>query len=235
MLVRPAGVVIGSTTVGACVPITLLAMLPIVIMGAGGMGREALAWAIDTYPERQVVGFLEDRGAEAGKTVAGVPVLGTADWLEANRADCVVAIGAPRSRQRAMGRLHRLGMSPLTVVHPSAYVGPGVRLGEGTIVCPNVTLTRDIMVGDAVIVNYGAQIGHDCRIGDFVFVAPGVNLAGNVAVGVGTDIGIGASIIQGTAIGAWTRVGAGAAVIHDIPDGVTAVGVPCRPLPSRDG
>ncbi|WP_304412082.1 acetyltransferase [Synechococcus sp. CB0205] len=41
-------------------------------------------------------------------------------------------------------------------------------------------------------------------------------------------IGIGASVIQQIRIGADVIVGAGAAVVSDLPDGVTAVGVPAR-------
>ena len=39
---------------------------------------------------------------------------------------------------------------------------------------------------------------------------------------------MGASIIQDTRIGIAVTVGAGAAVIHELPDGVTAVGVHCK-------
>jgi len=49
-----------------------------------------------------------------------------------------------------------------------------------------------------------------------------------VEIGDRSWIGIGASVIQQIRIGADVIVGAGAAVVHDLPDGVTAVGVPAR-------
>lgn len=207
-------------------------MLPIVILGAGGMGREALAWIIDAYPARDIVGFLDER-AVPGTTVADFSVLGTDSWLDGNGADVVVAIGASRARQAAVVRLRHRGISPLTVVHPTAYVGPGVTIGQGSIICPNVTLTRDVSVGHAAIVNYGAQVGHDCSVEDWAFIAPGVNLAGNVTVETGANVGIGASAVQGVTIGKWSTIGAGAVVIDDIPAGSTAVGVPCRPTGAK--
>lgn len=206
--------------------------LPAVVVGAGGMGREALAWLRDVQPDREVVGFLDD-GRPAGTIVAGLSVLGELDWLAEHRAACVVGIGTPTSRRDVVARLRALDATLVTVVHPGATVGPDVAIGAGSIVGPNVTLTRDIVLGDVVIVNYGAQVGHDCRIGAHAFVAPGVSLAGNVTVGDGADVGIGASVIQGVTVGAWSRIGAGAAVVDDIPPDVTAVGVPCRPLPGK--
>lgn len=206
---------------------------PCVVVGAGGMGREALSWLQDAQPGREVVGFL-DEGMRVGTTVVGVPVLGALDWLSEHRAASVVGIGSPSARRDVVARLRGLGASLVTVVHPSAAIGPDVVIGPGSIVGPNVTLTRDIDLGEAVIVNYGAQVGHDCSIGAHAFIAPGVNLAGNVTVGEGADVGIGASVIQGVTVGAWSRIGAGAAVVDDLAPHVTAVGVPCRPLPGQD-
>jgi acetyltransferase-like isoleucine patch superfamily enzyme len=55
-------------------------------------------------------------------------------------------------------------------------------------------------------------------------------LAGTVACGEDVFIGTGAVIIPGIHIGARAIVGAGATVIRDVPDGVTVVGCPARPV-----
>jgi len=205
-----------------------------VIYGAGGMGREALAWLRDVDGRADVAGFLDDDPELSGSRVADLAVLGDSEWLEPG-VDVVVAVGAPRARRAVVERVLRLGASLRTVVHPSAYVGARTTIGAGSIVCPNVTLTVDITIGDAVIVNYGARIGHDGQVGDYAFVGPGVHLAGAVCVGEGAEVGIGASVIQGIQVGRWSRVGAGAVVVRDVPDDVTAVGVPARPISSAAG
>ena len=61
-----------------------------------------------------------------------------------------------------------------------------------------------------------------------VHICPGAHLAGEVSVGSRTWIGIGASVIQQVSIGCDVIVGAGAAVVSDLPNNVTAVGVPAR-------
>ena len=202
-----------------------------VIVGTGGMGREAAAWVDDADHGRELVGFLDDDPATHGATVARLPVLGGVDWLADHRdVEVVLAIGAPIARDAVLSRLDALGQRLATVVHPSAYVGPRVQVEDGAIVCPGVVLTCDIEVGRAAILNYGAQVGHDGVIGRCAFVAPGANLGGNVTVGACADVGIGASVIQGRSIGERAVVGAGAVVIRDVPAETTVVGVPAAPL-----
>jgi acetyltransferase-like isoleucine patch superfamily enzyme len=71
-------------------------------------------------------------------------------------------------------------------------------------------------------------VDHDAVLGDGVHVCPGARVAGEVTVGDATWLGIGSSVIQRVRVGADVTVGAGAAVVRDLPDGVTAVGVPAR-------
>ena len=202
-----------------------------VIVGAGGMGREAAAWALDADPRRELVGFVDDDPATHGTEVAGLPVLGSVDeFTRLGDAEVVVAIGNPASRHDVVRRLDSVEARIATIVHPDACLGPRVQIADGAIICPGVVLTCDIRVERAAIVNYGALIGHDGVIGPFSFIAPGVNLGGNVTVGAFADVGLGASVIQGCTIGQRTVVGAGAVVIRDVPERTTVVGVPAAPL-----
>jgi NAD(P)-dependent dehydrogenase (short-subunit alcohol dehydrogenase family) len=52
-----------------------------------------------------------------------------------------------------------------------------------------------------------------------------LDLSGRVALVTGASSGLGAQFAR-------TLAGAGAAVVSDLPDGVTAVGVPARVLPT---
>jgi sugar O-acyltransferase (sialic acid O-acetyltransferase NeuD family) len=208
----------------------------IVIVGTGGMGREAAAWVTDLGRGGDLLGFLDDDTAKHGSTVVGLPVLGGLDRLERGDLDVEVvpAIGSPAGRARVLDLLGAAGVRWATIVHPSATIGPRVTIEAGAIVCPGAILTCDVTVGRGTIVNYGAMVGHDGVIGACCFVAPGVRLGGNVTVGEQADVGIGASVIQGITIGDRAVVGAGAVVIRDVPADTTVVGVPARAI-RREG
>jgi sugar O-acyltransferase (sialic acid O-acetyltransferase NeuD family) len=201
---------------------------PLVVLGAGGLGRETAVWA--RRAGHDVLGFLDREPASHGTMVGDLPILGDLDWLERASDDvaCVVAVGAPRARRDLAARVRALGHLLATVVDPTAVLGDRVKLGTGTIVCAGATVTCDVVVGDGVVLSVGCAVHHDDVVGDHAFVGPGAQLSGNVTIGAGAWIGVGASIVQGVTVGAGTVVGAGAVVAADLPPDVTAVGVPAR-------
>lgn len=137
-----------------------------------------------------------------------------------------LGIGSNRARQKVFEKIAAQGITPLTIVHPTASVSPDARLGEGTVVMPLAVINASAEIGKGAIINSGAIIEHDCVLGDFVHVSPNAALAGAVSVGARTHIGIGSSVIQEVAIGNDCMIAAGAAVVGALPDGVMAAGVP---------
>lgn len=214
-------------------------MTDVVIVGAGGHGREtldvveALVAAGESW---RMCGFLDDAPAHRGLAIRRHPVLGGVDWLcePANAGIAyVLGVGSAAGKGRILERLRGSGARPATLVHPSASLTRHVRLGEGTVIAARALLTSDVTLGPHVYVNVGASVSHDCVIGERCHLAPGSRLAGHVRVGSGCEIGIGAVVIQGITIGDDVIVGAGAVVIRDVAAGQTVVGVPARPIGGR--
>lgn len=214
-------------------------MQDIVIVGAGGLGREISEWVEDineVAPAFRLLGFLDDDGRRHGQVCHGVTILGGTEWLEAQpkTVGVVVGVGSPPAKRRVIERLRAAGVTSFPrIVHPQAVVGRFVEVGEGTVVCPGAIVTTDVRLGRFVTLNFGLTVGHDARVDDYVTLAPGVNLSGYVHVGEGCDLGAGAVVVPSAEIGAWSIVGAGAAVTRSLPPNCTAVGVPARPIKTR--
>jgi sugar O-acyltransferase (sialic acid O-acetyltransferase NeuD family) len=210
----------------------------IVIIGAGGFGREVEQWIADVnqeHPRFHVRGFLDADPARHGGAIHDLPVLGYLEWLD-DRSDCaaVIAIGGPRHKFHIAAELARRGVATPPIVHPRALIGRDVVIGTGTVVCPDVILTTDIAVGAFSTLNIDLTVGHDARIHDFVTLAPGVHVSGNVVLEEGCELGTGVNVVPGVRVGGWSIVGAGATVASDIPANVTAVGIPAKAVKSRE-
>ncbi len=79
-------------------------------------------------------------------------------------------------------------------------------------------------------INNLVHIAHNVRIGRRCLLNARVNISGSVAIGDEAVIGTGAAVRDGVKIGKKAYVGMGAAVVKDVPEGITVVGVPAKPM-----
>lgn len=211
-------------------------MQSIVILGAGGFGREVLDIIIaqNKVSKRwKILGFVDENPELKGKVLNGYPVLGSFDWfskIDLKEIRVVCAIGDNISKKKVVEKAKGVGLRFANVVHPSVIMTEFVTLGEGVIICAGCILTNQITIGNHVIINLDVTIGHDSIIEDFCTLSPGVHISGRNKIGEGANVGTGAVTIQGIVIGRWSIIGAGAVVAQDIPDKVVAVGVPAKPI-----
>jgi len=213
----------------------------VLIVGAGGHGSEVRAYVENVgaaHEHVRLLGFIDDnrsKGPWLGtKVLGGLPELETLAHEEKdNTFHYITACGDNPVRCRLVRTIEAFGMEnlrPWTLRHPSSQIGPEVQIGQGTLLAPNVIITTRARIGHHCILNVKVSVSHDCVIGDFVNINPGAVICGSVDIGAGAYIGAGAVIKDRIRIGRGVTVGAGAVVVHDLPDGITVVGVPARAI-----
>lgn len=206
-------------------------MSALLIIGAGGHGKVVADAALESGKWDDIF-FLDDAWPEKQKSGCW-DIRGKLDELSDWKTRCsnaVVAIGNNQLRLAIYTRLVAAGYDIATVIHPSAQVSRFAKLGAGSVVFANAVINVDAEIGEATIINTAATVDHDCRLGNGLHVAPGAHLGGGVVVGDFAWIGIGAAVRHYITIGKNVTIGAGAVVVSDVAEGVTAVGVPARPL-----
>lgn len=212
----------------------------IVIVGAGGFGRE-VQWLIERINQESVrwkiAGYIDDAFPK-GTVINGNPVIGSIEFLAEYKENIsvVCAIGNPVTRNVVIQKLlknPRLAFP--NIMDTSVAYSEHIEMGKGNIICAGTMLTTNIRIGDFNIINLNCTLGHDDVLASYVTVYPGANISGNVKIGELAEIGTGTSVIQGKTIGRRAVTGAGAVVIRDVPPECTAVGVPARVVKKLSG
>lgn len=207
-------------------------MKNIVIVGAGGVGRET-SLIIQQINELKItwnlIGFIDDDVNSWGNVINGYPVIGGMDSLEKLSLDTyvVVAIANYKVKKRIVNKINNR-FKFATIVHPRVWLHDYMTLGEGTIIYEGAILTTNIKVGNHVIISPKCGIGHDSIIKDYVSLLWNVNVSGNDIIEEGVMMGSASTVIQGKRIGKGSTVGAGAVVIDNIDSYSTVVGVPAK-------
>ena len=208
----------------------------LVVVGAGGMGREMfevlqLANALESRFE--LLGFLDDDPPQSDLLDAYGPVLGGTERLVELGASFMLGFGQPSVRRRfdEIGRAAALE-SPViveqtSIVRSTAVLGPGTHVGTMALINSWCKIGRQVRVG------FSALVAHDSVVGDYVNVRQGALVSGGVTIGDDAVIGAGAIVLENLTIGAGATVGAGAIVTRDVKPGETVVGNPARPLRRR--
>lgn len=211
-------------------------MKDLIIIGAGGLGRETI-WTAERInavkPEWNILGFIDDKPSYKGKIIDGYRVLGnSADVATYPDAYYVCAVGSAKIRKSAVEKFLRIApVKFATLIDPACvWCKDRSTIGEGCIICAHTYITVDAKIGNHVYFGADGTVGHDARIDDFVTCYPGVNVSGTTHISTACEIGAGSQIIQGVNVGERTIVGAGSVVIRDLPPECTAVGAPAKPI-----
>lgn len=235
-------------------------MKNLLIIGAGGFGREVLNWVLDHSRngiDWKIKGFLDSRvNVLTGFATdsAGIPdavpylpevhahfrrdfgIVGDPMTYVPGPDDIFLcAVGDPVDRQRYAKRIIDKGGYFIALVHPKALVSTFASLGRGSIIGPFASVSPDAKIGEFVTVNSYTGIAHDVKIGDWCEIDGHCLIAGRARIGTGVRVHGGAIITPDSIVGDEAVVGAGSVVLGRIPAGVTVFGNPAKRLSWKEG
>jgi len=142
--------------------------MQLIILGAGGFGRTVADVAAQSgaYDE---IRFLDDNAQTED-------VIGKCADVSSHVDENTVfypAFGNNESRVSWLKRLAENGCKIATIVHPTAYVSPTVRMAEGNVVLPHAIVNTGCELKVGCIVNCGAIVDHGCVLEEGVHVCLG--------------------------------------------------------------
>lgn len=212
-------------------------MKDLIIIGAGGYGREVLQLALDIQEQRpetdwRVKGFITDiPGDFAEKDTLGYEIIGdiTNHVVQAN-AVYAFAIADIPFKKKVTERFLAQGAEFATLIHPGAIISRTAKIGLGSIIYPRAVVTADANVGKFVRIGGGTTVGHDVVIGDYTVINGICGINGYVNIGQEVFVGSHAVICPHAKVGNSARVGAGSVVLHNVKPGITVFGNPAKKM-----
>ena len=204
----------------------------IVIVGAGGFGREVASWYLDSYGYEQNIVFLDD--TKTGVIAIGphqFRVVSDLDTYVRNSHDKVLmGVASPYAKQDIANKFGQKNIQFSTFIHKSVIRSLGADIGEGSIICPNSVLSDNVKLGKLTTVNLCCTIGHDSSIGDYTTLSSHVDITGRCQIGKFVFWGSGSRIIPNKYISDGCKIGAGSLIMHNIPEGKTVYCPPSKTM-----
>lgn len=201
-------------------------MRDLFIVGAGGLGREAV-WTVERInkasqqPMWNVIGFADDDPKKARGNFEGYPMLGSCEQASKDYpgASVFVAVGDNQIRRDIYRRLR--GHDFPALIDPSAQVSPTTEFRHGTYIACEAVVSVGTEIGKFVIINARAGVGHDSTVGDFCNICPGVTLSGHTTLEEDVMMGANSCTAPGMKVGKGAQVCAGTPVLKNVEPGTT--------------
>lgn len=210
-------------------------MKHLVILGAGGMGREVyhLATQCCGYgKDFDIKGFLDDNPHALDHfSFPYPPIIGPISDYEIQADDVFTcSMGNVKTKFEIITQIEAKGGRFINLIHPDSYVSGTARTGHGLLIFHNAHIGSEAVVGNHVMLQSYAAIGHDAIIGDFTRIDPKASVVGGVKVGNRVTLHTLSVINHKVIVGDDAVVGALSFVIRKVKPGTTVLGNPAKEL-----
>ena len=205
-------------------------MKDIVIIGAGGFGREVavhIERINEAEPQWNLLGYIDE---EASETPEGYKIFGNLDhFLTMDRSIYYfIAIANSQARERIAKRCEEAGFKAATLIYPNVRFGPLVEVGEGSYLGRDCSFMNNVKIGKHCVIQSMTVIGHDTVVGDYTsFMTDGL-IGGESVIGSHCYFVLRCTMINRVKTTDRCTFGACACVVKDAMEPGTYVGIPAR-------
>ena len=207
-------------------------MKNLVIIGAGGCGREVLQWAKDINKKEQrwnIRGFLDDDPDALDGLKCDISIISSVDAYTIDPCDeFVCCVGNSATRKKIVDKLEAKGAVFVTLIHPNAVIADTCTLGKGTIIYPYALISDNAVIGDGCIINMYSSVAHDSVLGEYCTVSAHCDVTGMCRLGDRVFMGSTSHVVPGTRIGDDVYICAGSTVMTRVRNGKKVLGNPAR-------
>lgn len=207
-------------------------MKDIIIVGAGGFGREAvdIINAINKVKLTwKIKGFIDDNLHALDNIRCKYSIIGTiSEWVPSDDETFVIGVASPTTKEKIVGKLIEKGAKFTTLIHPAAQISEQAIIGNGCIIGGHSGIGDCAQIGDFVNVA-GSMIGQDSVIGDFSTTTGFANIV-SAKLGKGVMVGSHAVILNNIKVGDYAVVGVGSIVVKNIKAGSKVFGYPAKTI-----
>ena len=207
----------------------------LIIIGAGGLGREVLALALKIQNSNkdvpwQIKGFIDDNpGDFYEKNTHGYDVIGTIkDHVVSENNVYVFAIADVQIKKKITTEFLEKGAEFINLFSPYASISDTLNIGVGNIIQYGVTVSTDVTIGNFNFINTYTTIGHDAKIGNYTTISPGCAISGYCNVGDGVFLGSHIVLCPYAKIGEYAKVGTQSVVIKRVKENTFVMGNPAK-------
>ncbi len=210
-------------------------MKNLIIVGAGGMGREVFHLAADCEGygvKYKIKGFLDDNlHALDGFEYGYPPIIDTIDDYQIQKDDVFAcSIGDVHTKVRIVKHIESNGGEFMSLIHPKVDICKTALLGNGILVFHDVHIGSEAVIGNHVMLQSYASVGHDAVIGDYTRIDPKASIIGGVRVGCRVTLHTMSVLNHKVIVGDDAVVGALSFVIRKVKPGITVFGIPAKEI-----
>lgn len=202
-------------------------MKKIIILGSGGFFIEQFYWLKDSLKKKKnykIEAIVSTKNQS--QKLFNIPIINEKEIPKSKNILLYIAIGSTKVRAKIIKKFYTHNF--YTLIHPSAIVSKGAKIGKGCIISPNTIIAGDAKVGNFNVFNFNSMISHDCITGDNNIFSPGSKVLGWCKMGNNNYLGAGSIMLPKISIGNNNIVGANATLNKNFKNSLTLIGTPAK-------